>query len=99
MKWEDMTMEHAPKDPTPLVERAERVYAEKFKARCEQNAMGQFAAVDAENERVYTGEDVDELLDRASKGSPHVMLHLMRIGSPTAFRTGYAVSADASRPL
>ena len=78
-------------DPGEFAEQAERLYAAKFKTRCEREHLDEFVAIDVENEGVYIAARADDALEKASKASPHVPVHLMRVGSPTAFRTGYRI--------
>ncbi len=81
-----------------FVEQAKRLYDEQFRAKCEQQSRGKFIAIDVENREIHVGESSEEALEGAAR-SGRGPFHLMRVGSPGAFRTGYAVIDEASRPV
>ena len=81
-------------DPKAIAETGEKIYREKYQAEFEEEYRGQFVAIDVLTGEAYRGDFPEEALVKGRKASPKGLFHLIRIGSPAAFRVSY--SSDAS---
>jgi hypothetical protein len=80
-------------NPKAIAERGEAIYREKYKAAYEAEYLGKFVAIDVKSEHAYMGDSADEALELARKEAPTGLFHLMKIGSPGAFRVSYSSNA------
>ncbi len=67
-----------------LAERAEEIYARKFKAALERDHKGQFVMIDVDTEEGFLGETPIEAMDRV-QGRRAESLYLMLIGAKAAY--------------
>lgn len=75
--------------PDKIAEAGERFYAEKHKARLERERPGHFVAIDVATGDAYVGDHAELALEEARAKVPHGVFHLIRIGSPGAFKVSY----------
>ena len=76
--------------PKQLVEAGERIYREKFQESLERDQLGKFVTIDVKTGRAFLGGTATESLENAMKQAPGGAFHLMKIGSPGAFRVSYS---------
>ena len=83
--------------PKAIAERGEQIYRDKYKSAFEAEHVGNFVAIDVVSEHAYTAVTAEEALELARKESPRGLFHLVKVGSPGAFRVSYASSANLER--
>ena len=76
-------------DPGRIAEAAERIYENKFREEFERTHSGHFVVIDVKSGEAYHGVYPEEALKVARESSPHGVFHLIRVGSPGAFRVSY----------
>lgn len=79
-----------PHNPKQIAESGERIYREKFQEEFERVNAGKFAAIDIDSETAYVGDTATEAIREAQQKVPNGKFHLVRVGSPGAFRIGYS---------
>lgn len=84
-------------NPTEIVQAGERIYAEKYKEEYEKKHSGKFAAVDVVSGKAFVADFPEDALENGRKQSPTGLFHLIKIGSPGAFRVSYYTPQNASR--
>jgi len=72
----------------PLIERAEALYASRWKAKLESAYTDFFVAIEPDAERYFLGKTMREALAAAAQALPIRMTYVMRIGHPAAIRIG-----------
>ncbi len=70
-----------------IADLGEKIYADKYKETLEKEHDGQFAAIDVLSGNVYVGEFPELAIEKAQTESPTGVFHLIRIGSPGAFKS------------
>lgn len=70
-----------------IADMGEKIYVEKYKDRLEKESGGHFAAIDVLSGNAYVGEFPELAIEKAQKESPTGVFHLIRIGSPGAFKS------------
>lgn len=90
-------MDQTLSDPKAVAERGEQLYRDKFKGKYEATEMGSFLAIDVIGEQAYLGKTADEAYLTAKKAAPGGIFHLIKIGSPGAFRVSYSTDGDLKR--
>jgi hypothetical protein len=83
-------------NPQEVADVGERIYRERYKEAYERNSPGQFVAINVENGKAYLGVQPEEALERARSESPKGVFHLIRVGSPGAFRVSHVNSATTA---
>lgn len=76
--------------PEKIAQAGERFYAERHKAKLEASHNGQFVAINVLTGDAYVGQFSEMALEAARKAAPNGVFHLIRIGSPGAFRVSYS---------
>lgn len=76
-------------NPSKIAAAAEKIYNERYQAEYEKDHVGKFVAIDVQDGAAYLGEFPENALQRARKQAPNGVFHLIRIGSPGAFRVSY----------
>ncbi|HLG14794.1 MAG TPA: hypothetical protein VJH03_09880 [Blastocatellia bacterium] len=79
--------------PKAIADRGETIYREKYKTAFEAEHLGKFVAIDVATEHAYVGDSPDEALELARKEAPTGLFHLIKVGSPGAFRVSYTSDA------
>ncbi len=77
-------------NPGVIAETGERIYDEKYRAEYEAKHGGKFVAVNVHTGGATLGDTPEEALRRAKETDPSGIFHLIRVGSPGAFRVSYA---------
>lgn len=80
-------------NPKAIAERGEAIYREKYKAAYEAEHLGKFVAIDVASGDAYVGDSAEEVLEEARAKAPKGFFHLIRVGSPGAFRVSYTSNA------
>ena len=75
--------------PERIAEEGQRIYAAIHQARLERAHLGEFAAIDVLTEEAYVGKFAEVALREARKSAPNGVFHLVRIGSPGAFKVSF----------
>ena len=83
-------------NPQAIAEAGEKIYREKYQARFEEEHLGKFVAINVLTEEAYLGDLPEEAFQKAREAAPKGLLHLIRIGSPGAFRVSYSSNAASS---
>ena len=76
-------------DPGTIASAAEKIYNSKYKVDFEKSHSGQFAVIDVRSGEAYMGKFAEDALGNAREKAPNGVFHLIRIGSPGAFRVSY----------
>lgn len=80
-------------NPKAIADRGEAIYLKKYKDAYEAEKLGKFVAIDVVSEHAYVGDSPDEALELARKEAPKGLFHLIKVGSPGAFRVSYTSDA------
>ncbi len=75
--------------PKHIAERGEEIYRTKYKASYEEEHWGKYVAIDVLTEHAYVDETPEGALEKARTAAPRGLFHLIRVGSPGAFRVSY----------
>ena len=76
-------------DPGKIAKAAEEIYTSNYKEKLEKSNSGEFAVIDVRSREAYVGKFAEDALGDAREKAPNGVFHLIRIGSPGAFRVGY----------
>ncbi len=79
-------------NPKAIAEKGEKIYEEHFKKEFEAKHMGKFAAIEVLGGKAFVDELPEGALKTARQEIPNGLFHLIRIGSPGAFRVSYTLS-------
>jgi hypothetical protein len=82
------------KNLSEIADRGEQIYEEKYRATYEIEHPGQFVAIDVTTGYAYVGNLPEEVLEKARKAAPTGIFHLIKVGSPGAFRVSYTRDAN-----
>ncbi len=80
-------------NPRLIAEHGERIYNENFRERFEKEYLDKFVAIDVMSEKAYLGDTPEEAYGVARKQSPQGVFHLIRVGSPGAYKVSYTSNA------
>ena len=86
------TMANPPKvldSPGRIAEEGQRIYEEKHKADLEQDHFGKYIAIDVLTGCFYMDKFPEMAVEKAQNQAPHGIFHLIRIGSPSAFKVSF----------
>ena len=72
--------------PTKIAEAANKIYQENFQETYEISHKGKYVAIDIRSGLAHLGDSSDDALEKARKDAPHGVFHLIRVGSPAAFK-------------
>jgi len=70
---------------------------EKYKEQFESDHPGKFVVVDIVGGKAYPGDTPEDALENGRKAAPNGIFHLIRVGSPGAFKISRVGHANASR--
>jgi len=82
-------------DPRDIVLAAERIYAAKFQKDFEARYPDQFAVVDVDSASAVVAQYPEDAIEKAHQAFDHGALHLIRIGSASAFSMSFLAPRDA----
>lgn len=94
LKAQEMTGPAPSQNPKEIAERAERIYEEKYRQKYEKKHLGRFLVIEVDSHQVFLGDTPDAAYDEARKKFPQGFFHLIKVGSPGAFRVSYSPSAS-----
>ena len=83
-----------PSNPKEIAETGEKIYNEKYRAQYEAEHLGKFVAINIRSGHATLAETSEEALQMAKAADPSGLFHLIRVGSPGAFRVSYAQHGD-----
>ncbi|MGF6349527.1 hypothetical protein [Variovorax sp. W2I14] len=81
-------------DPRAIALLGEQIYAEKYKQRFEAEHPAQFAAIDIHSQQAFVAEYPEEAIEQARASIPECVVHLVRIGSASAYRMSFFFASD-----
>ena len=97
MRAQEMTTEQLNLTiPARIAEKAESIYAEKYKRKMEASHEGEFVAIDVLTGGCHLGETAGQALQTARETSPNGVFHLIRVGSLGAFSSSYGWNDGSS---
>jgi hypothetical protein len=85
--------------PDKIREVGEGIYEKEYRANLERERRGDFVAIDVTTGKAYVAKHPEEALKEARKQAPSGIFHLIRIGSPGAFKVSYATRQDGDWPF
>ena len=80
-------------NPLEIAKEGERIYAEKYREEYEAKFSGQFAVIEVKSGEIFPGRFPEDAIDKARLKFPDGMLHLIRIGSPSAYQVSFLSSS------
>ena len=80
-------------NPRLIAEHGERIYSDNFREKFEKEYLGKFVAIDVTTEKAYVGDSPEEAYGTARQNSPKGVFHLIRVGSPGAYKVSYTSNA------
>lgn len=83
-------------NPKQVAEAGERIYAERYKDQFERDQSGKFAVVDVTTGKAYLADSAIDAFRQAAADAPLGAFHLIKVGSPGAFRVGYSGSSNGT---
>ena len=86
-----------PMTPDEIAQAAECIYAERFREEFEQSHDGEFVVIDVTSESAHLGQDAEDALEKAQQEFPDGEFHIIKVGSPAAFRIGYIGQRSTGR--
>lgn len=81
-------------DLRQVVTDGERIYAQRYKSKYEQRFPDQFAAIDVQSGRAFVAEFPENAIEQARSTLKNPVLHLVRIGSPSAYQVSFFLASD-----
>ena len=81
--------------PQRIAERAAEIYSE-LEETVKETYAGQFMVVDVKSGQHYIAEFSEDAFRKAREDVPHGILHLIRIGAPSAFKVSFSAGHDAN---
>lgn len=85
-------MDNLLNNPKAIAELGEKIYRERYQGEFEKTNLGRFVAIDVKSGVAYLGDSPESTFEAAKKGSPDGIFHLVKVGSPGAFRLSYSLS-------
>ena len=88
------------KSPTEIVGAAEKIYNERYREEYEKSFHDHFVIIDIRTGLAYHEEWPERALAVAREKAPNGIFHMIRVGSPGAFRVSYTrENASLARPF
>jgi hypothetical protein len=81
-------------NPKAVVEAGERIYKENYQRGFEAAHLGKFVVIEVNTGKAYLGDTPEQAFENGRKGAPEGVFHLIKVGSPGAFRVSYAGSGS-----
>ena len=89
----------SPKTPAEIATAAEKIYDEKYRREFERKYHDHYVVIDVKTGEAYRGQWPEEAIQAANETAPKGIFHLIRIGSPGAFRVSYTMGNAYTRAL
>ena len=90
------TMNPQMTNPQQVAETGQKIYQARYQQEYERLHSGKFVAIDVKSETPYIGDTASDALQTALAASPRGVFHLIKIGSPGAFKVSYSPKPDAN---
>lgn len=87
---ETMKMHPSLSNPKAVAETGEKIYRDRYQLKLEAENFGKFVVIDVSTEEAIIGDSPEDAMNSAREKLPNGVFHLIRIGSPGAFRVGYS---------
>jgi hypothetical protein len=84
-------------NPAEIARVGEKVYDRKYRVGYERSHNGEFVAIDVRSEKAYVAATPEGAIAQGKREAPNGLFHLIKIGSPGAFRVSSTSHADNSR--
>lgn len=78
-----------------IARRAQEIYDTTLKNELEPEQSGKFVVVDVSSGKHYVADFAEDAIQNAREALPYGIFHLMRIGSPGAFKVSHIASSKA----
>ena len=88
-----MTTKPSFTNPQEISEAGEKIYKERYQEEHEKLHLGRFAAIDVLSEKIVVADSPESAILEAQKTAPGGLFHLIKIGSPGAFRVSHFAHA------
>ena len=89
-----MDTKNSPTIPEKIAQAGEQIYDERYRKDYEARYPGQFVAIDTTTGAAYPAQFPELALESAKKASPHGVFHLIKVGSPGAYKVSYNYDGD-----
>ncbi len=84
-------------EPGEVAQKGDQIYNEKYRGQFEKEHLGKFVVIDVLTGKAYIADYPEQAIEQARGDAPDGVFHLIRVGSPGAFKVSYT-SSHASRP-
>ena len=82
-------------NPKAVVEKGEEIYDQKYRAEFEKLHHGKFVLIEVKSGEAFLGDSPEDVYKDAAEKTTGGVFHLIRVGSPGAFRVSYSSSHHA----
>ena len=79
-------------NPKEIAERGESIYNEKYRKKYESKHPGKFVAINVDSGTAHIGDTPEAAYQAARDDDPGGTFHLIKVGSPGAYRVTYSSS-------
>src|SRR5712691_11417315 len=83
-------------NPQQVADAGQKIYKDRYQQEYERLYPAKFVAIDVKSETAYVGDTASDALQTALAASPKGVFHLIKIGSPAAFKVSYSPKHDAN---
>ncbi len=80
-------------NPRQVAEAGQRIYQDRYQQEYERLHPREFVAIDVKTESPHIGETASDALQAALAAAPEGVFHLIKVGSPGAFKMSYSPSS------
>jgi hypothetical protein len=79
-------------NPQEIAKAGQEIYERKYRANYEPVYSGQFVVIDVKSEEVFVAPHPEEAIKKARLKSPTGIFHLIKVGSPGAYKVSYSLN-------
>ncbi len=76
-------------NPQAIAGQGEQIYKEMYQALYEKLYPHQYVVIDVATKKSYLGAFSEEAVNKAKSDSPEGIFHLIKVGSPAAFKVSH----------
>jgi hypothetical protein len=76
-------------NPQAIAGQGEQIYKEMYQALYEKLYPHQYVVIDVTTKKSYLGAFSEEAVNKAKSDSPEGIFHLIKVGSPAAFKVSH----------